>query len=249
MEPLTDWDVYRQASLDMLRGLNPMHTPLNYLPPWMSLLTAPAAILPRWVGYVAIALIMLMVAIIAVKRLGGDIWAILLLCTTPFLLHNILWGSLEWVPLTGMLLPPAVGLVATSAKPQSGGGTVLYYLVQVIRKKLSFKVLIPFGVVGVLGLLLYGYPFSMGDPPADVVRSASYAVFPWGVPFGLALIAWAVKREDVWLAYAASPLLAPYFTSHTLIGPFLVLVTRSKRWAVVAWIVAWVYAFATIGRV
>jgi hypothetical protein len=42
--------------------------------------------------------------------------------------------------------------------------------------------------------------------------------------------------------------LLPYFTSHTLIEPFLVLVTRSKRWAVVAWIAAWVYAWASEKR-
>lgn len=249
MDIITDWDVYRQASLDFLHGLNPMATPLNYLPPWMSLLVAPVAILPRWVGYVADGVIMLIVAVVAVKRLKGDLWAVLLLCTTPFLLHNLLWGSLEWVPLMGMLLPAGAGLIWISAKPQSGGGAVLYYLAQVIRRKSPLKTLIPFGVVGLLSLLLYRYPFSIGTPPADVVASASYDVFPWGIPFGLALIALAVKREDAWLAYAASPLLVPYFTSHTLIGPFLVLVTRDKRWALVAWLAGWAYTFATPGRV
>jgi len=249
MEIVTDWDVYRKASLDFLSGLNPMFTPLNYLPPWMSLLIAPVAILPRWVGYVVGGVIMLMVAIVAVKRLKGDVWTILLVCTTPFLLHNILWGNLEWVPLLGMLLPAAWGLIWISAKPQSGAGAVLYFLAQVARRKLPLKVLIPFGITGLLGLILYSYPFSIGTPPADVVATASYDVFPWGVPVGIALIAWAIKREDPWLAYAASPLLVPYFTSHTLIGPFLVLAARSKRWALVAWIAGWAYTFATPGRV
>ncbi len=249
MEIITDWDVYRQASLDLLRGLNPMQTPFNFLPPWMSLLIAPAAILPRWIGYAVGGVIMIMVAVAAVRKLKGDLWAVLLLCTTPFLLHNILWGNLEWVPLLGMLLPSMWGLIWISAKPQSGLGPVLYYLIQVVRRKLPIKTLIPFVVVGLLGLILYGYPFSIGEPPAAVVATASYDVFPWGVPVGMVLVVWAIKREDVWLAYAASPLFVPYFTSHTLIGPFLVLVTRDKRWALAAWIAAWAYTFATPGRV
>jgi hypothetical protein len=249
MEIVTDWDVYRQASLDFLRGLNPMRTPFNYLPPWMSLLIAPVAILPRWAGYVVGGVIMLMATIVAVKKLKGDLWTILLVSTTPFLLHNLLWGNLEWVPLLGMLLPSMWGLIWISAKPQSGAGVVLYDLAQVARRKMPITVLLPFGVTGLLALLLYQYPFSIGTPPAEVVATASYDVFPVGVPVGLALIAWAIKHDDRWLAYAASPLLMPYFTSHTLIGPFLVPATRSKRWAIIAWIIAWAYTFATPGRV
>ena len=74
-------------------------------------------------------------------------------------------------------------------------------------------------------------------------------MFPWGVPFGLGLIGWAVKRDDWWLAYAASPLMVPYFTIHTLLGPYLVLVTRDKGWALLAWIAGWAYLFATPGLV
>lgn len=249
MDILTDWDIYRGAALSLLRGLNPMLSTYYSAPPWMCLLIMPLALLPRWVGYIFNALVMLVIAIVAVKRLGGDLWAVLLLCTTPFLQHNILYGSVEWVPILGMLIPPTWGSVWVSSKPQSGLGAVLYNVVQVVRRKMPVKALIPLAGVGLLSLILYNYPFSMQPPPPQTLANASYAVFPWGVPFGLALIAWAIKREDVWLAYAASPLLAPYFTSHTLIGPFLVLVTRSKRWAVVAWIAAWAYAFATIGRV
>jgi hypothetical protein len=249
MDVVTDWDIYRQASLDFLRGLNPMLTPLYSAPPWLCLLIAPLAILPRWFGYVLGAFILLNVVIVIVKQLKGDVWTILLACTTPFVLHNILYGSVEWVPLLGMLMPPTWGLLWVSGKPQSGAGAVLFHVIQAARRKLSFTTLIPLGVAGGLSLILYHYPFSMRPPPPDVLANASYAIFPWGVPVGLALVAWAAKRGDAWLAYAASPLLVPFFTSHTLIGAFLVLAARSRRWAVLAWLVAWCYALATPGRV
>ena len=150
-EIITDWDVYRLASRDLLRGLNPMLTPANFLPPWMGVLIAPVAILPRWVGYIVGGVIMLVVALIAVKRLDGDLWALLLFVTTPFLLHNILWGNLEWVPLLGMVLGPTWGLIWVSAKPQSGIGPVLFQIAQVVRREASFTTLLPFGVVGLLG--------------------------------------------------------------------------------------------------
>lgn len=247
----TDWFVYRQSSLDLLSGLNPMNTPFNYLPPWAAVVISPFAVLPALIGHALGILSMLILVIVTVKQLHGnlDIVTILLISTSPFLLHNVLWGNLEWLPLLGMLLPTTWGLIFVTVKPQSGIGPLLYHVVQFLRGKESFRTWIPFGVVVILAFALYQYPFSMGKPPADIVASASLAPFPWGVPFGIFGLWWAVKHEDVWLAYAVSPLLAPYFTLHTLIGPFVVIATRDKRWGMAAWILGWVLVSMVQGRI
>jgi len=88
----TDWFVYRQSSLDLLSGLNPMNTPLNYLPPWAAVVISPFAVLPVLIGHALGILSMLILVIVTVKQMHGnlDVVTILLICTSPFLLHNVL---------------------------------------------------------------------------------------------------------------------------------------------------------------
>ncbi len=133
--------------------------------------------------------------------------------------------------MLGATLPAAWGAWLVFLKPQV---SIVLMILWIKPKK--WLVLLPVLTLGVLMLLAwYRLPNLSG-----VNWSAS--IWPYGIPIGLALAWFAWKREDVFLALAASIFLSPYVAIQSWV--FVLLPLTRKKWLLgVGVLISWVATF------
>src|ERR1044071_5017805 len=130
-----DWLVFTWA----------VHHPMNNLlytngfvsPPW-ALLFLPHAFLPPTFGVNVNRILTLIMIAIVIRKRGGDGRSLLLVGTSMPLVWLMVNGNIDFVPFLGLLLPPSLGVIALSVKPQVGIGMILLYL-----KRYDWKIFIP----------------------------------------------------------------------------------------------------------
>jgi hypothetical protein len=203
-------------------------SPGFFSPPWMLLILAPIALLElqtaRWVWF-AFGIICY---ILAFKRLQISSWSIMVLLLNPFIYFDLMLGNYNWLILLGATLPAAVGSWIVILKPHMS--VVLFGLWLKQRRWIAF---IPIATIAVLFVLqMYTMP-----NPSRMFWSTS--VWPYGIPVGIALAWFAVKRDDILLALAAAPFLSPYVGVTTWVV-VLIPLTRNKFALLAGVLVSWV---------
>jgi len=192
-----DWRLtYRPAALALLRGENPYGADIApqapfFAAPWGLLPLLPFVFLPVEVGRVAIMLFGLIAFAYTAWRLKAKPVALVAFLLSPPVLHCIVNANIEWLPLVGFAMPPAIGLFFITVKPQTGFAVGFFWLIEAWRKGGWREVLRTFGpVTAAFGasLLLYGlWPLKV-RMAIGIGAAFNSSLWPVSIPVGLALL-------------------------------------------------------------
>lgn len=243
-----DWrSAFRPAAQEMLLHGNPYRAEGFFNPPWAVLPMLPLAFLPERVGSAVMFVMGLAGFAYAAYRLGAEPLVLGAFLISPPVMHTLLNGNIDWLPLIGFVLPPQIGLFFVLVKPQMGAAVAAFWLVEAWREggwREAVRVFWPVSVATALSLLLYGlWPLRSGQ---EVGLWWNASLWPASIPVGLALLVAAVRQRRIEFAMGAAPCLSPYVLLHAWSGA-LAAVLRHKAEALAAvaglWIVVAIRAF------
>ncbi len=208
-----------------------------YSPPWIAVLLAPLALLPRQASWSVFTLLSLGTFLVTFHRMGLTRQQLVLLALSPFVLFNLWHGNLDSFVLLGSVLSPAVGVWLLLLKPQLTWPLIALWLFR-CRKNPGSRSSIAFVVSFLAASTIAGLACirHLPDPQAMPWNTA---LWPIGVPVGLILLVFAARYDDDKLALASAPLLSPYLAIHSWLLttlPFL----RRPRFLAVFIALAWV---------
>ena len=220
LHPAIDWSTYfRPAVLKLLTGHSPYEIVGFPSPPWMLLPIIPLALLPDNLSRAAWFVVSLAGFILAGYRLGARPIALAAFIGSPFIVHSLLNGNVDWIVLLGFSLPPQIGLFFVTVKPQMSSVVVLFWLVEAWRRNRWREVGRVFGPIVIatgLSFVLFGFwPLGWLIEPAQWWNAS---LWPVSIPIGLALAVAAVRIRRIQFAMCASPCLSPYVLFHAWAG-------------------------------
>src|SRR5690606_20758783 len=130
-----DWrTAFRPAAREMLATGNPYHVEGFFNPPWTVLPMIPLALLPERVGSAAMLVLGLAGFAYGAHRLGASPLVLGAFLLSPPVLHSLLNGNIDWLPIVGFVLPPQIGLFFVLTKPQMGSAVAVFWLVEAWRE-------------------------------------------------------------------------------------------------------------------
>ncbi len=176
--------------------------------PWAIPFFLPLALIPP---SIATALLRAGTLVALYLLTGRVFWKALLVClSAPGLV--LLWqGNLDALVALGLLLPASGGLLLLSIKPQVAALAALPLLQRAGWKHALFPAL-----VVLLSTLLWPEWLMRVRLAGVAFGPWDWNLFPWGVPFGFALLVWGIRRRDPLLAALATPLVSPFLPAYTL---------------------------------
>jgi len=250
LPPGVDWRTnYRPACLALLGGRSP-YTVQLFNPPWILLPLLPFAVLPEQLGRAALFLVSLVSFGVTAHRLGASPLGVAIFLLSPPVVHCLLNANIEWIPLLGFVLPPQLGLLLITAKPQTGFAVALFLVAEAWRRgglRGILHVSWPLSATFALSCLLFGFwPVYLLDvmPLAGDINASFW---PHSIPVGLALLVASIRKRNCKLAMAASPCLSPYALFHTWSAAVVSLVASTAGLAAAVaglWIVIGIQALA-----
>jgi hypothetical protein len=241
-----DWQqTVRPACLAILRGDSPYEViPYLGFPPWMLVALIPFVYLPVSLSRSLLFTLAAAVFAISIKRLGARPIVMGFFLLSPPVMHSLLNSNLDWIPLLGFTLPPALGLFFISVKPQMGSLVAIFWLVESWRAgglRQVMRVFTPFIVILLVSFLIYGFWPKHYLEISEVSQSWNASIWPAGIPVGLALAVSALRKREIKFAMAGSPCLSPYVLLHAWSGalaslaslPFEMIAVVIGLWAVI----------------
>lgn len=221
-----DWyTVFRPACLAFLSGRSPYTVEGFFNPPWTLFPLIPFALLPENVGRTLLIFVGFAAYLSIGHLLGGSRGAILAVLLSPPVMHGMLVGNIDWLPLLGVVMPPQIGLFFVSMKPQIGFAIVIFWLVETWRAggwRRTLAVFAPFSLAFMLSILLYGLWPLRARVEISLWWNAS--LWPVSLPLGMVLIVRAIRKRQLSYAMAASPCFSPYILFHSWVVAIFALI-------------------------
>jgi hypothetical protein len=239
-----DWVAwYRPAIILLFFGKSPYTIPIAN-PPWALLPLAPLVLLPPLVGATILIIASPIIFSFIAYKLGAKPLPIIFFALSSPVIHNAVNINIDWMPALGLLMPPQIGLFFVLIKPQSGIGVAIYWLFDAWRKdraKGVIKVFWPVTVAYLVSFVVYGNWFFRGaNKSLEIARQIGNTnLFPWGVPLGLAILFYAIRKKLQTLSIAASPLLSPYVAMQSW-SSFLLGLVNYPTLSIAACIISWI---------
>jgi hypothetical protein len=204
--------------------------------PWAALLLSPLGALPDRIATALLNGASVIALALVLKRLGGSPWLVFPLLISPMGYWLFTNGQTDTLILAGLLFFNGLDPLILVLKPQVAVGAIVARLRRAGARWWAY--LAPLAVVGVLSLVVWwGWPAGLLAYRALLVSGDwNSAVWPFGLPFGLALLWWAWRTGDDRFGIVATPLLFPYVNMPSYLGLLAVLAVRWPRWALVAWV-------------
>jgi len=246
-----DWrTAFRPAARAMLLTGDPYQVEGFFNPPWTVLPMIPLAFLPEQIGAALMFVAGLAGFAFAAHRLGASPIVLGAFILSPPVMHSLLNGNIDWLPLVGFVLPPQIGLFFILIKPQMGLAVALFWRSRPGVRGGLREVIRVFGPVGAalaLSLALYGLWPLRSSQEVGLWWNAS--LWPMSIPIGLALVAAAVRSRRIEYAMGAAPCLSPYVLLHAWSGALAaILKHRVEALAAIAglWLLVAIRAFDTV---
>lgn len=237
-----DWiQTYRPATLALLHGQDPYAVevaPLApfFAAPWSLIPLIPLALLPVHVGRALLLFISLVALVYSARKLGARPIALIAFLLAPPVLYGLILGNIEWMPLLGFVLPPHIGLLFLSVKPQTGFAVALFWLIEAWRTGGWRKVLETFAPVTAVLLLSFAifglWPLKFRSI-FGIAEDFNASLWPWSIPAGLVLLVYAIRKREKKYAMAASPCLSPYALFHSWSGALIALSANNATMVIV----------------
>src|SRR5690554_118365 len=153
-----DWrTAFRPAARAMLLTGDPYQVEGFFNPPWTVLPMIPLAFLPEQVGAAIMFVAGLAGFAFAAHRLGADPLVLGAFILSPPVVHSLLNGNIDWLPLIGFVL----------VKPQMGAAVAVFWLVEAWREggwREVVRVFWPVVAALAVSFVLYGlWPLRSGQ--------------------------------------------------------------------------------------
>jgi hypothetical protein len=210
--------------------------------PWVLIPLIPLAFLPLNIGYGILTVAGLACFAYAAYKSGAKPITLAVFLLSPPVLHCLLQGNIDWMVLLGFVLPPQIGLLLITIKPQMGSVVVLFWLVEAYRKggwRETVRVFWPVTIALGISFLIYGlWPLHF---ERELTHWWNASLWPASIPVGLGLLVTSLRKRNVAYAMGASPCLSPYVLLHAWSGALLAIVSLPyETLAVVAGLWGWV---------
>src|SRR5512135_2392943 len=157
--PTADFYVnFYRAARAVVAGGSPYEAPAYSSAPWGIIPLLPLAFLSPLAAHGVYFAACLFILAYVGWRLKAGALAMVALFLSPTAIATLLVGNLDSIIITGMLMPPALGLLFLLVKPQIGAGVALYYLIDSVRERRlleAIKIFAPIVAAIVLALLLF----------------------------------------------------------------------------------------------
>lgn len=202
-------------------------------PPYISFLL-PHALLPAWLGGVINLCLNILVMLLIISKYRGGIWAVVLGFTHPAFFEFIRMNNVDWIPLLGLLVPPSLGVIFFTIKPQLVSGAAV-----VLVRKHGVLILVPLSIVVALSLVVWGN-WIVYLMRASATNPYNYSLFPFAIPVGIYLLYHAYKKQDVLLGALSTSFFTPYLSFSSITIPVLLLACKTKRERFYLWGALWV---------
>lgn len=225
----SDWTLFYSKLTRNI--LHPMQVNGYVNPPWASLLTV-YGLLPLRVSNVINMMINMVVLLLLIRKVKGGWAGILLTFTSPLFWDMGRVNPIDWIPVLGFILPPAIGFPLMAVKPQTLGAAAI---VKWKNMKFKFAPLIPLIVVVAVSFVIWGnwLPKDTGE----LISTAwNFSFWPVSIPLGGYVFYRAYKEGDEILAGAATPLLVPYIAPYSLVSIIALLSGKYRKIAIAIYI-------------
>jgi hypothetical protein len=232
LPPAIDWSsTYRPAAQAILHLRNPYQMPEYQTTPfvaapWGVIPLLPMAIFPEPVGRVLLFVVSLAALMYASWKLGATPLGSGAFLFSPPVVHCLLNGNIEWIPILGFVLPPRFGLFLVSVKPQTGFAIALFWLYEAWVTggwRRVVHIFWPISVTIAASFLLFGlWPLS-STSAFSIAQGFNASLWPLSIPIGLALIVTSIRKRKANFAMGASPFLSPYVLFHSWSGALVAL--------------------------
>lgn len=211
-----DWrDSYRPAALLMLSGHSPFEIRSFYNAPWILIPLIPLALLPVRMGGATLVIINILIIFWLGKSFKVN--PIMLAISFPaFFL--ILYGQIDGLVLSGLLLPQWLGVVLLSTKPQIGLWVIVFYFYEKILAKEWRKVLtlfFPLVACFTISFLMYGQWMTSDNMSTVINFGHNSSLWPTSMMFGIPLLLSGYRQQNIRYVMMATPLLSPYVGPHS----------------------------------
>jgi hypothetical protein len=229
-----DWaDYFLPATQSFIEARSPYDIPGVYNPPWAFLFLTPLVLLDPNLGAAILSVAMFFSLVYVSHRLGMRKWEILALTSLPPVFFiNLTNPNLDWLAALGFILPPQIGLFFVLIKPQIGISISIYWLVESWRDggwREAARVFGPVTIAFLLSVVIYGPYFIQSMQSRNLLTIEwNYSLWPYSIPIGLALLASAIRKREIYHAILAGPFLSPYVAIYTWPVAFLGL--SNNKW-------------------
>lgn len=238
-----DWIIFYETGQRIWAGAPLYGTPTHFnyytYAPWLAVVISPLSLIPiRW-GWAALCCVSLCVTLVLARRWQTGLVRPTLAMVSPAMAYIILHGQVDALVLAGLLLPREWWFLVGLTKPQ-----VTLGLIFGVGRQRIFRAVALSGLIFLISIVWLGnWPLQLLRQPAAFVYATHnlwLGLWPFQVPVGAALILLGVKRGDERLLVAASPFLAPYAATSSLLGPWLAVASfLNDREAVLVWLIWW----------
>ncbi len=230
-----DWAVFYVAARRVLEGSALYGEPLvrlslydyyYYNPPWLAVSLIPLALLPfRW-GRAVLSASTLLLAALLLRRWEKSPYGLpkmVLVLLSPPMIYLLRNGQVDALVLGGVFLPVEFWPLVALTKPQVAVGLAL----GVPRPHWRRAALVMAGFLLLSGLFWGNWLVALVQQPAPLANESNlwFGMWPFQVPVGLALLWLGIRDKDERLLVASSPFLSPYASTHSLLGPWIALLT------------------------
>jgi hypothetical protein len=198
------------------------------LAPWSAFLFWVPSRLPPRLATAAVnaSAVIIIGALFRAHRIDAK-WAVLI-ALTPFACSMYGNAQTDALLMLGLLLPRGFGLPVLIAKPQIGFGAIFANL-----HKDRWQRLLPLACVFLLSLALWGFwPIHLLRFRAALSGDWNGATWPYGIPVGIAMLAFSWWKRDEEMGVMASQFLSPYVNLSTYVVTLTMLVIVAHRYLV-----------------
>jgi hypothetical protein len=216
-----DWrPTYRPAALALLSFHSPYAPEVAREAPfaaaaWGLLPLIPLALLPLKFRRAILLLASLIFFAFSAKKLGANRVGVALFLLSPPVIHCLLNGNIDWIPILGFVLPLQIGLFLITVKPQIGFAVAIYWLFQTWREggiEPVVKTFLPVSMTLLASFGLFGlWPFQT-TRVLTIAQDYNASLWPISIPIGLVLIVLAIRLKQAKWAMAASVSHLMYFS-------------------------------------
>jgi len=171
-----------------------------------------------------------------IHQLQGGLLAVALSLLSPAYIRFITAGQIDALPFVGLALLVTVshlpakglGLILMSVKPQTlGAGALCYWIGMERRQKLI--VLLPLAVVFLVSIAIYGF-WPSQIQMRGLNQKVDFGPWPYGIPIGLFLLWWSIRKDQPAWGATATFFLVPYVSPSSVFVYSALIFAISPKW-------------------
>lgn len=241
---VTDWWLTFHPITQHLRA--PYDAGIHYAyPPWTALFLWPFGRIEIAIARALIGTLTVLICAFTIWSLNGKTYALLFTVFSVPFFQLVINGQIDALPILGLGLlslnstwSSYLGVWFVAAKPQ-----IFVFAIPVYwwNFKQRWPLLGITAGLGVLTLIVWWlWPLDMLEMAQRLFTGRDTSIFPWGVPLGLGLLAYAWFQEDGEWAAVSTFFFTPYFPPYSLTGIFLVAYCKlPPRWSTLLFVFNW----------